>query len=56
MMAPVIETISEKYEAKLKVYKLDADNNNSQQLTTRLQAFHIALFSKMGRKSLELLF
>ena len=27
MMAPVIETISEKYEAKLKVCKLDADNN-----------------------------
>ena len=27
MMAPVIETISEKYSDKLKVCKLDADNN-----------------------------
>ena len=27
MMAPVIETLSEKYNEKLKVLKLDADNN-----------------------------
>ena len=27
MMAPVIETLSEKYGSKLKVCKLDADNN-----------------------------
>ena len=50
MMAPVIETLSEKYGSKLKVCKLDADNNQQAAADHQITGLPCCIVFKGGQE------
>jgi len=50
MIAPVLNELAEEYDGRLKIVKLDVDNNNKTAMQFRIMSIPSLLFFKNGEK------
>ncbi len=50
MIAPVLNELAEEYDGRLKIVKLDVDNNNQTAMQFRIMSIPSLLFFKNGEK------
>ena len=50
MIAPVLKELAEEYDGRLKIAKLDVDNNNATAMQFRIMSIPSLLFFKNGEK------